>query len=95
MVQPHVLLAGGLLRRDVRLGNDPHRQIDQRAIQGEQLSLEPEALARHGTTGLQPSVQQPDGSFRFRIASTIRGATDAHLDSAHAHSIYVETYATL
>ena len=60
MVQPRMQLEGGLLRRDVRPGKDLRRQIYQRAIQGDQLALEPEALARHGTTGLQSRVQQPE-----------------------------------
>ena len=61
MIQSQMQLEGGLLRRDVRPGGDLHRQIDQRAIQRERLALEPVALARHGTTGLQSRVQQPEG----------------------------------
>ena len=60
MVQPQMQLEGGLFRRDVRPGKDRHRQIDQRAIQGEQLALGPETLARQQDTGLQPRVQQSE-----------------------------------
>jgi len=60
MIQPQMQLEGGLLRRDICPGKDLHRQIDQRAIQREQFALEPEALARHGTTGLQSRVKQPE-----------------------------------
>jgi len=60
MIQPQMQFEGRLLRRDVRPGKDLHRQIDQRATQREQLALEPEPLARHGTIGLQPRVQQTE-----------------------------------
>ena len=60
VIQSQMQFEGRLLRRDIRPGKDLHRQIDQRAIQGKQLALEPEPLARHGTTGLQPRVQQPE-----------------------------------